>query len=377
MDGMSKQDYYELLGVSRDVGQSELKKAYRAQAMKYHPDRNSGDPEAEHKFKEVSEAYEVLKDDQKRAAYDRYGHAAFENGAGGRAGGFDFGFSGGFADIFEEMFGDVMGGRRTRAGRGNDMRFNLEIALEEAFSGKQATIRVPGSVVCEPCKGSGATGGTEPVSCRTCGGIGKVRTQQGFFTIERTCPSCSGVGRVITDPCRNCSGSGRVRKDRSLQVNIPAGVEDGTRIRLAGEGEAGLHGAEAGDLYIFLSVRPHQLFQRDGADIYCRVPIPMVTAALGGPVEVPVVDGGRAEVTIPAGAQAGAQFRLRGKGMTVLHSKSRGDMYVQVQVETPVSLNKRQRELLEEFQDEGGEKTHPESHGFFAKAKEFFENLKD
>ena len=377
MDGMSKQDYYELLGVSRDVGQSELKKAYRAQAMKYHPDRNSGDPEAEHKFKEVSEAYEVLKDDQKRAAYDRYGHAAFENGAGGRAGGFDFGFSGGFADIFEEMFGDVMGGRRTRAGRGNDMRFNLEIALEEAFSGKQATIRVPGSVACEPCKGSGATGGTEPVNCRTCGGIGKVRTQQGFFTIERTCPSCSGVGRVITDPCRNCSGSGRVRKDRSLQVNIPAGVEDGTRIRLAGEGEAGMHGAESGDLYIFLSVRPHQLFQRDGADIYCRVPIPMVTAALGGPVEVPVVDGGRAEVTIPAGAQAGAQFRLRGKGMTVLHSKSRGDMYVQVQVETPVSLNKRQRELLEEFQQEGGEKTHPESHGFFARAREFFENLKD
>ena len=377
MDGMSKQDYYELLGVSRDVGQSELKKAYRAQAMKYHPDRNSGDPEAEHKFKQVSEAYEVLKDDQKRAAYDRYGHAAFENGAGGRAGGFDFGFSGGFADIFEEMFGDVMGGRRTRAGRGNDMRFNLEIALEEAFSGKQATIRVPGSVACEPCKGSGATGGTEPVSCRTCGGVGKVRTQQGFFTIERTCPSCSGVGRVITDPCRNCSGSGRVRKDRSLQVNIPAGVEDGTRIRLAGEGEAGLHGAEPGDLYIFLSVRPHQLFQRDGADIYCRVPIPMVTAALGGPVEVPVVDGGRAEVTIPPGAQAGAQFRLRGKGMTVLHSKSRGDMYVQVQVETPVSLNKRQRELLEEFQEEGGEKTHPESHGFFARAREFFENLKD
>ena len=377
MDGMSKQDYYELLGVSRDVSLSELKKAYRAQAMKYHPDRNSDDPEAEHKFKEVSEAYEVLKDDQKRAAYDRFGHAAFENGAGGRAGGFDFGFSGGFADIFEEMFGDVMGGRRTRANRGNDMRFNLEISLEEAFSSKQATIRVPGSVACEPCKGTGAAGGAEPVNCRTCGGIGKVRTQQGFFTIERTCPSCSGVGRVITDPCRNCAGSGRVRKDRSLQVNIPAGVEDGTRIRLAGEGEAGLHGAEPGDLYIFLSVRPHQLFQRDGADVYCRVPIPMATAALGGPVEVPVVDGSRAEVSVPSGAQSGAQFRLRGKGMTVLHGKSRGDMYVQVQVETPVHLNKRQRELLEEFQREGGDKTHPESHGFFAKAKEFFENLKD
>ncbi len=377
MDGMSKQDYYELLGVARGAGLPEIKKAYRALAMKYHPDRNAGNEEAERKFKEVSEAYEVLKDDQKRAAYDRFGHAAFENGVGGRPGGFDFNFSGGFADIFEEMFGDVMGGRRARGGRGNDMRFNLEISLEEAFSGKQATIRVPGSVTCEPCSGSGAAGGAEPAACRTCGGIGKIRTQQGFFTIERTCPSCGGAGKVITDPCRNCGGSGRVRKDRSLQVSIPAGVEDGTRIRLAGEGEAGLHGAPPGDLYIFLTVRPHPLFQRDGADIYCRVPIPMVTAALGGPVEVPVVDGGRAEVTIPAGAQAGAQFRLRGKGMTVLHSKSRGDMYVQVQVETPVSLNKRQRELLEEFHREGGEKTHPESHGFFAKAKEFFENLKD
>ena len=377
MDGMSKQDYYELLGVARGAGLPEIKKAYRALAMKYHPDRNAGDDEAERRFKEVSEAYEVLKDDQKRAAYDRFGHAAFENGAGGRAGGFDFNFSGGFADIFEEMFGDVMGGRRARAGRGNDMRFNLEISLEDAFAGKQATIRVPGSVSCEPCSGSGATGGAEPASCRTCGGIGKVRTQQGFFTIERTCPSCAGAGKVITDPCRNCGGSGRVRKDRSLQVSIPAGVEDGTRIRLAGEGEAGLHGAAPGDLYIFLTVQPHPLFQRDGADIYCRVPIPMVTAALGGPVEVPVVDGSRAEVSVPAGAQAGAQFRLRGRGMTILHSKSRGDMYVQVQVETPVSLNKRQRELLEEFQREGGETTHPESHGFFARAKEFFENLKD
>ena len=375
MDGMSKQDYYELLGVSRGVGLRELKKAYRSLAMKYHPDRNSGDSGAERKFKEVSEAYEVLKDDQKRAAYDRYGHAAFENGGRGRSGGFDF--SGGFADIFEEMFGDVMGGRRTRSGRGNDMRFNLEIGLEEAFSGKQATIRVPGSVSCDGCKGSGAAGGAEPVTCRTCGGIGKVRTQQGFFTIERTCPSCAGAGRVISDPCRDCGGSGRVRQDRSLQVNIPAGVEEGTRIRLAGEGEAGMHGASSGDLYIFLAVRPHKLFQRDGADIYCRVPIPMVTAALGGPVEVPVVDGSRAQVTVPSGAQSGAQFRLRGKGMTILHSKSRGDMYVQVQVETPVSLNKRQRELLEEFQDQGGEKTHPESHGFFARAKEFFENLKD
>ncbi len=374
MDGMSKQDYYELLGVTRGAGLPDIKKAYRSLAMRYHPDRNPGDAAAEQKFKELSEAYDVLKDDQKRAAYDRYGHAAFENG-GGRSGGFDFG--GGFADIFEEMFGDVMGGRRTRSGRGNDMRFNLEIGLEEAYSGKQATIRVPGSVSCDSCKGSGAAGGAEPVACRTCAGLGKVRSQQGFFTIERTCPSCAGAGRVISDPCRSCGGSGRVRQDRSLQVNIPGGVEEGTRIRLAGEGEAGMHGAPAGDLYIFLAVKPHQLFQREGADVFCRVPIPMVTAALGGPVEVPVVDGSRAQVSVPAGAQSGAQFRLRGKGMTILHSKSRGDMYVQIQVETPVSLNKRQRELLEEFQDQGGEKTHPESHGFFARAKEFFENLKD
>ncbi|NNG04772.1 MAG: molecular chaperone DnaJ [Inquilinus sp.] len=375
---MSKQDYYETLSVSRSASASELKKAYRSLAMKFHPDRNPDDPEAEKKFKNINEAYDVLKDAQKRAAYDRYGHAAFENG-GGRPGGFDFGAGGGFADIFEEMFGDVMGGRRGRraSGRGGDMRFNLDITLEEAFKGKQATIRVPSSVSCEGCGGSGAAGGTQPVGCRTCGGVGKVRTQQGFFTIERTCPSCGGVGQVITDPCRQCSGSGRVRKDRSLQVSIPAGVEDGTRIRLAGEGEAGLHGAPPGDLYIFLAVRAHPLFQRDGADVYCKVPIPMVRAALGGPVEVPVVDGSRAEVAIPGGAQSGNQFRLRGKGMSILHSKARGDMYVQVQVETPVSLNRRQRELLEEFQEQGGEKTHPESHGFFARAREFFENLKE
>ena len=381
MDGMGKQDYYDVLGVSRNAGSAELKKAYRALAMKYHPDRNRQDADAEPKFKSINEAYDVLKDQQKRSAYDRFGHAAFENARqGGRAGGFDFNFGGGFADIFEEMFGDVVGGRRGRrtSGRGSDMRFNLEISLDEAFAGKQATIRVPGTVVCDSCGGTGAEGGAQPVSCPTCGGAGKVRSQQGFFTIERTCPNCSGAGRVISDPCRSCGGNGRVRKDRSLQVNIPGGVEDGTRIRLAGEGEAGMNGAPAGDLYIFLALKPHRLFQRDGADIHCRVPIPMTTAALGGAIEVPVVDGNRAQVNVPAGTQSGAQFRLRGKGMSVLHAKTRGDMYVQVQVETPVSLTKQQRDLLEQFARDGGaERTHPESHGFFARVKEFFEDLKD
>ncbi|MEO3432280.1 molecular chaperone DnaJ [Inquilinus sp. CAU 1745] len=379
---MAKQDYYQELGVGRDAAAGEIKKAYRTLAMKYHPDRNPGDEAAERKFKEISEAYDVLKDEQKRAAYDRFGHAAFENGGGprGPAGGFDF--SSGFADIFDEMFGDFMGQRRGArggvSGRGADMRYNMEISLEEAFKGKQATIRVPTSTVCEVCAGTGAEGGSQPSICPTCTGIGKVRAQQGFFTIERSCPTCGGAGRVIKDPCRACAGSGRTRKERSLQVNIPAGVEDGTRIRLAGEGEAGLRGAPPGDLYIFLSLKPHRLFQRDGADIHCKVPMPMTTASLGGPIEVPTIDGGRANVTIPPGTQTGAQFRLRGKGMSILRSPNRGDMYVLVQVETPTNLSKRQRELLEEFEKERGpEYTHPESAGFFARVKEFFEDLKD
>jgi molecular chaperone DnaJ len=376
---MAKQDYYETLGVSKDANADDLKRAYRKMAMQYHPDRNSGDKTAEQKFKDVSEAYDVLKDDQKRAAYDRFGHAAFENGgAGAGAGGFG-GFSGGFADIFEEMFG-AMGGARRESGpnrSGSDLRYNLEISLEDAFKGKQTTVRVNTFAQCEPCHGRGAEPGSAPATCRTCQGHGRVRAQQGFFTIERTCPTCQGAGTVIEKPCRSCGGQGRVRREKTLSVNIPPGVEDGTRIRLAGEGEVGPHGGGAGDLYIFISIAQHAIFQRDGANIYCRVPLPFTTAALGGSVEVPTVEGTRTKVTVPAGTQSGHRFRLRGKGMTVLRSPTRGDMYVQAVVETPVNLTKRQQELLREFEQEGGGKTNPESEGFFARVKEFFEDLRE
>ena len=377
---MAKKDYYELLGVSKSASAEELKKAYRKLAMQYHPDRNPGDKNAEQQFKDLSEAYDVLKDEQKRAAYDRFGHAAFENGSRGGAGTGDFGFAAGFADIFDEMFGEFMGGRRGPGAntRGSDLRYNLEITLEEAFKGRQTAVRVPTMAPCEHCGGSGAEAGSKPVSCPTCYGNGRVRAQQGFFTIERTCPSCHGAGRVIDNPCRQCGGQGRARKEKTLSVTIPAGVEDGTRIRLAGEGEAGVRGGAAGDLYIFLSVKPHRLFQRDGANIHCRVPISMPTAALGGSIEVPTIDGGRAKVNVPAGTQSGHQFRLKGKGMSVLRSPARGDMYVQVTVETPVHLTKRQQELLREFEKAGGSHaTHPESEGFFARVKEFFEDLRE
>lgn len=377
---MSKRDYYEVLGVERGASAEQLKKAYRKLAMQYHPDRNPDDPAAAEKFKEINEAYDVLKDDQKRAAYDRFGHAAFENGRGGGGPGFgDFHFTGGFSDLFEEMFGDFMGGRgRQASGRGNDLRYNMEISLEDAFAGKTATITIPSSATCDACQGTGGRDGAQPVSCPTCHGAGKVRAQQGFFTIERTCPTCQGMGRVIKDPCRVCGGQGRVRKDKTLSVNIPAGVEDGTRIRLAGEGEAGMRGAPPGDLYIFLTIRPHRIFQRDGANIYCRVPIPMVTAALGGTLEVPTIEGSLTKVTIPAGTQSGNQFRLKGKGMSVLRSPARGDMFIQAVVETPVNLTPRQQELLREFEKAGDaeEGRHsPESHGFFAKVKELWKDL--
>ena len=376
---MAKQDFYEVLGVAKSATADELKKAYRKLAMQYHPDRNPGDKNAELKFKDVSEAYDVLKDDQKRAAYDRFGHAAFEQG-GGRGPG-DFGFSGGFADIFDEMFGEFMGaGRRGQAGpnRGNDLRYNLDIALEESFRGKQTTIRVPNLVACDQCNGIGAEAGSKPIACPTCHGRGRIRAQQGFFSIERTCPGCQGAGRVIDKPCKACGGQGRVRREKTLSVNIPAGVEDGTRIRLAGEGEVGVRGAAPGDLYIFITVAPHRIFQRDGANIYCRVPIPITTAALGGAIEVPTVDGSRAKVTVPAGTQSGRQFRLKAKGMTVLRSAARGDMFIEATVETPVNLTKRQQDLLREFEKEGENgRTHPESEGFFARVKEFFEDLRE
>jgi molecular chaperone DnaJ len=374
---MAKRDYYDVLGTSRDASEDALKKAYRSLAMKFHPDRNQGDAGAEHKFKEVNEAYDVLRDDQKRAAYDQFGHAAFEGGSHpGAAGG---GFGAGFADIFDEMFGDFMGTRRgaSAASRGSDLRYNMNVTLEEAFRGRETKIRIPTSVSCADCNGSGAEKGSHPVTCPTCQGYGKVRSQQGFFTIERTCVACRGAGQVIEKPCRTCNGSGQVRKEKTLSVNIPAGVEDGTRIRLAGEGEAGIRGTAPGDLYIFVSIPPHSLFQRDGPSIYCEVPIPMTTAALGGSVEVPTVEGGRAKVTIPAGTQPGHRFRLRGKGMTVLRAKGRGDMFIDVLVETPVNLTKEQQQTLHEFDSlsKGGKSTNPESEGFFTKAKELWEDL--
>ena len=381
---MAKRDYYEILGVSRNASDSEIKRAYRQLAMKYHPDRNPDDEAAETKFKEVNEAYEVLKDPQKRAAYDQFGHQAFESGLGGgaRGGGAGFDFSS-FADVFDDLFGDLAAGgsrRRNAATRGADLRYNLTITLEEAFTGKKAQIRVPTSVPCESCRGSGSEGGADPVACPSCRGMGRIRSQQGFFTVERTCPTCQGTGRAITNPCRACSGSGRVHREKTLAVSIPAGVEDGTRIRLSGEGEAGIRGGQPGDLYIFVSVAPHRIFRRDASNLFCRVPIPMTTAALGGQVDVPTIDGKRVKIAVPEGTQTGKQIRLRGKGMTELHGVARGDMFVEIVVETPVNLSRRQIELLREFEKAGGGGSsgqHPESEGFFAKVKELWDELRD
>jgi molecular chaperone DnaJ len=381
---MAKDDYYKTLGVERDASADVLKKSYRKMAMKYHPDRNPDNAKAEKKFKELSEAYGVLKDDQKRAAYDRFGHEAFEQagaGAGPGGGGFGGGFASGFADIFDEMFGDISGGRRgggASSGQGSDLRFNMEISLEDAFQGSKKDIRVPTAVACGECKGTGGAGGAAPVTCSTCQGHGRVRSQSGFFTVERSCPACGGRGEMIKTPCGTCGGAGRVHKEKQLSVSIPQGVEDGTRIRLSGEGESGLRGAPPGDLYIFLSLKPHRLFQRDGADIYCRVPIAMTTAVLGGAIEIPTIEGKLARVTIPAGTPTGHQFRLKNKGMSILRSKARGDMFVQALVETPVNLTERQKELLKEFEGESDAKTlSPQAHGFFDKVKELWEDLKE
>ncbi len=370
---MSQQDYYELLGVERNARAAALKKAYRQKAMQYHPDRNPDDSAAEAKFKELSIAYDILRDPEKRAAYDRYGHAAFD----GAAGGFDFDFNSSFADVFDDLFGELMGGRRrSSTSRGADLRYNLEITLEDAYHGKNAQIRVPTTISCEGCGGSGAAAGTAPMSCPTCHGAGRIRAQQGFFTIERTCPGCSGAGQVIERPCADCGGSGRVHKERSLSVDIPAGVEDGTRIRLAGEGEAGMRGGPPGDLYIFLSLAPHRIFKRDGLHLYCTVPIPMTHAALGGSLEVPSLEGKRTRINMPAGTQTGRQFRLRGKGMPVLRGHGQGDMYIQTVVETPVNLSKSQQELLGKFAEAGkGAKNSPQSEGFFARVKDLWEDL--
>jgi molecular chaperone DnaJ len=374
---MSKRDYYEILGVAKNADEAALKSAFRKLAMQYHPDKNPGDAEAEKRFKELNEAYQVLSDGQKRAAYDRFGHAAFENGGGGGPGGFGPDFASSMSDIFEDIFGDVFGGGGGRRGgrgreRGADLRYNLEISLEDAYSGKDMTIKVPTSITCEACSGTGAKPGSKPKTCPTCNGQGRVRAMQGFFAIERTCPTCHGRGEVIEDPCRNCSGSGRTLKEITLSVEIPAGVEDGTRMRLSGKGEAGARGAPPGDLYIFLSVKPHGFFSRDGADLFCRVPISMVAAALGTDIKVPTLDGREAVIKVPEGTQSGKQFRQRAKGMPVLRSKEMGDLYVQVLVETPQNLTRRQRELLAEFEKDSSNATSPESAGFFSKVKDFF-----
>lgn len=368
----TKTCYYETLEVERTVDETGLKSAFRKLAMKWHPDKNPGDPACEHKFKEISEAYEVLKDTNKRAAYDRYGHAAFEQGNGAGGAGFGAGFASSFSDIFEDLFGMSARGGRGGRERGADLRYNMEITLEEAFLGKTAQINIPVAVTCESCSGTGAKAGTKPKTCATCGGAGRVRQSQGFFTLERTCPSCQGRGQSIDSPCPSCSGSGRVTKDRSLSVNIPPGVEDGTRIRLGGEGEAGVQGGPPGDLYIFLSLASHQFFQRDGADLHCRVPVSMVTAAMGGEFEVPTIDKAKTKVKVPAGTQSSRRFRIAGKGMPVLRSRQTGDMYVQVVVETPQNLTKKQKELLAEFEKLSSGETQPEAAGFFKMVKDFF-----
>jgi molecular chaperone DnaJ len=375
---MAKRCYYETLAVERTASDGDIKTAFRKQAMQWHPDRNPGDNDAEHRFKELNEAYEVLKDPDKRAAYDRFGHAAFEHGGGMGAAAHGFGsdFATTFSDIFDDLFG--MSGRRGRGSgreRGADLRYNMEISLQEAYAGKTAQIRIPTSVTCEVCSGTGARPGTKPKACPMCGGQGKVRHAQGFFTLERTCPNCQGRGQVIESPCASCAGSGRVMRERTLSVNIPSGVEDGTRIRLASEGEAGVRGGPPGDLYIFLSIGAHPFFQREGADLHCRVPVSMVTAALGGEFEVPTIDGGKTRVKVPEATQSGRRFRLQGKGMPVLRARQSGDMYVQVVVETPQKLTKRQRELLAEFDRLSSTETQPESAGFFGKVKEFLDSF--
>lgn len=383
-------DYYDILGVAKGASADEIKKAYRKKAMKLHPDTNKSD-NAEAQFKELNEAYDVLKDEQKRAAYDRFGKDAFQGGMGGagaRGGGFsDFGFgtggAAGFSDIFEEMFGDMMGGRARGSGfsgrggtaRGADLQYSLDVTLEEAFHGAEKTIRIPTWESCETCGGDGAKPGTSAKTCKSCNGIGRVRAQQGFFTVERTCPSCGGAGEVIEEKCVSCAGQGRMRTSKTLKVNIPAGIEEGRRIRLSGEGEAGIKGGPAGDLYVLIGIKSHKFYQREGANLYGRVPVAMTTAALGGEVKVPTIEGGKAGVKIPAGTQTGQQFRLKNKGMSMLQSSGRGDAYIEIFVETPVNLTTKQKDLLKEFGGKDPSKNSPESAGFFNRMREFWDDL--
>ena len=372
---MSKRDYYEILGVARTATEAEMKSAFRKSAMQCHPDRHPGDSAAEMKFKELNEAYQCLSDGQKRAAYDRFGHAAFENGGPGAGGGQGF-EGGGLGDIFDQMFSQFGGGQRRGPRTGNDIRAQVEIEMIDAFNGTKVPLRVPTRVSCEACTGTGSENKEQTATtCTGCNGAGKVRAQQGFFLVERTCPTCGGSGRTIRNPCKICRGAGTVQRERSLNVAIPAGVDDGTRIRMTGEGEAGGPGAVPGDLYVHIAIRPHAIFQRDGNNIFCRVPLRMSQAALGADIDVPSIDGSKSRVKIPAGTQTGEQLRLRGKGFSVLRSNQRGDMFIQVVVETPQHLTKKQRDLLEDFEKEavGHKKGSPDSEGFFAKVRDFFD----
>jgi len=375
---MAKRDYYDVLGISKSASADEIKKAYRRLAMKFHPDRNSDDSDAEGKFKEAKEAYEVLSDSDKRSAYDQFGHDAVRGTGGtGGQGGFS---SEGFGDIFGDVFGDIFGGGR-RSGpqvfRGADLGYELRLDLEKAVSGDTVKIDVPSQVTCETCEGSGAKKGTQPLQCTTCGGAGQVRMQQGFFSIQQTCPACKGAGTMISDPCSSCHGRGRVRKTRTLSVKVPAGVDDGDRIRLSGEGEAGRNGGPPGDLYVEVRVNPHKLFNRDGADLSCEVPISFATASLGGEVELPTLDG-NVSLKIPAGTQSGKVFRLRGKGVTIVRDPRKGDLFAQVAVETPVNLTSEQKDMLNKFDSEvqaGGDRHSPRADNWVGTVKRFFERI--
>jgi len=375
----SKKDYYELMGVAKNISPEGLKKAYRKLAMKYHPDRNQGDKDAEAKFKEISEAYEVLSDEQKRAAYDQYGHGAFDGSMGGDASGFS-----NFSNIFEEVFGRGFGGTggqraHSQGQPGSDLRYDVTITLEQAHQGMSENVSLRKSEKCSECNGSGASKGTNSSTCDQCYGAGTMRFQQGFFTLERMCTKCGGAGQTIKDPCKPCGGSGRIQKQKTISITIPVGVEDGTRLRVAGEGDAGMRGGQAGDLYIFISVKPHELFIRHGDDIHCQVPIPMTTAVLGGEVEIPTIDGTKAKVTIPAGSQPGEKLRLKSKGINVMRTTRRGDMIVHAMVEIPVNLNAEQQKLMKDFKDSDKGKPndhHPKTKSFFDKVKGFWDNMK-
>jgi len=376
---MADKDFYEVLGVSRGANDNEIKKSYRKLAMKYHPDQNKDNNEAEKKFKEISAAYEILKDPQKRAAYDQYGHDAFRQGGIGGAQGFGD-FSSGFSDIFEEFFGEGFGSttRKHRPTRGSDLRYNMSISLQESFTGKKTQIRIPSSIDCDSCNGTGGAGGTKPATCRSCNGYGKVRASSGFFTVERTCAECGGAGESITNPCIKCSGTGQVKKQKKISVTIPAGIDTGNRIRISGEGERGHRGAGNGDLYIFVEVKKDKLFQREEANLFCNVPVSIITAILGGDIEIPTIEGKKARLKIPPGTQSATQFRLRSKGMSILRNSQRGDMFVELGVEVPVNLTKKQKLILEEFEKEGGTtKAHsPKSQSFFQKIKEVWDDLR-